>query len=35
MGWDALQTCDACDAGRAGVHLLSEEGYTGPDHWTC
>jgi len=32
---DAFQTCDACDAGRAGVHLPWEAGYTGPDHWTC
>ena len=22
-------------SGRAGVHLPSEAGYTGPDHWTC
>src|SRR5271157_5324557 len=29
---DAFQTCEA---GRAGVHLPSEAGYTGPDHWTC
>src|SRR5208283_268559 len=24
-----------CEAGRAGVHLPLEAGYTGPDHWTC
>ena len=29
---DAFQTCEA---GRAGVHLPSEAGYTGPDQWTC